>query len=114
MPTLCFSFLSYSVLTLIPLLPEFGEEVAESSDSSAARAPVRLILRGSWGSLGRKGKGGKEEKGKCWAFPSAGEFMLWSADPPSFPIPPSLVPASKRDILEEKSCRVKDERGRWW
>ena len=80
--------------------------MAEPSDSSAARAPVRLILSGSWwGSLGRKGKGGKEEKGKCWAFPSAGEFMLWSADPPSFPIvvPPSLLLASKRDILEEKS-----------
>ena len=86
-----------------PLLPEFGEEVADPSDSSAARAPVRLILRGSWGSLGRKGKGGKVEKGKVWAFPSAGEFMLWSAELASLPIPPaSVVPASKRDILEEE------------
>ena len=77
--------------------------MAESPDSSAARASVRLILRGSWGSLGRKGKGGKEEKGKVWAFPSAGEFMLWSAEPASLAIPPaSLVPASKRDILEEE------------
>ena len=87
--------------------PEFGEDVAESSDSSAApSAPVRLMLRGWLGkSLGMKGKGGKEGKGKCWAFPSVPcEFMLWSADAASLPadMPPSLVPASNKDILRRK------------
>ena len=48
---------------------------------------------------------GKEGKGKCWAFPSVPcEFMLWSADAASLPadMPPSLVPASNKDILRRK------------
>ena len=119
----------YLVISSKLTLPELGDDVEDSPpDSSCPRLPmlpVRLILRG-WegketggrrqelakeeggrGSLGRKGKGGKEGKGNLWpAFPSAGEFMLWSAV--SLLWSPSGGVGVHRDILGRRGCHGGD------